>query len=99
MSVFLFPESQLVSNGAWLQTQEWRPRAQAMSSRQHTSQEEEAGSAWYNKGSTDLGVQRTRIPIPALPPTSFVTVGKVLWTSVSKSEVGVIRVRSSGFLG
>lgn len=56
-----------------------------MTSRQHASQEEEASSAWCNKGITDLGMQRTKIPIPALPPTSFVTVGKVLWTSVSKS--------------
>lgn len=55
------------------------------SSRQYASQEEEASSVWCNKGSTDLGVQRIRIPIPALSPTSFTTVGKVLWTSISKS--------------
>lgn len=33
----------------------------------------------------ELGVQRTRVSVPTPPPTSFMTMGRVLWASLSTS--------------
>lgn len=85
MKFFLFPEAWLVGSGNWLQIQACGPSVQAVSCRQHASQEEEAGSAWCNKGSMKLRVQCTLALVPARTPTSFVTVDRVLWALVFTS--------------